>query len=280
MAGAGDDRAVLVTGVSSGIGLAAAKAIAARGGGVIGTVRSAADAAAFEHALPGGRAVVFDLRDEAAIAAAAGEIRSLAPAGLRGLVNNAGIAVPGPLEHLPLAEFREQIEINLTGTLAVTQAFLPLLSRGGRVVNVSSVAAATAMPFLGAYSASKAALEAMSDSLRRELMPRGIDVAVVQPGGIRTPIWRKAGAADSSALAGTEYEAPAAEFRTVALAAGESGLAADRVGALVARVLLDSRRPRTRYLITPHPVTERLMRILPARLLDRLIARRLGLQRG
>ena len=181
---------------------------------------------------------------------------------------------------MPLDAFREQIEINLTGTLAVTQAFLPHLSRGGRIVNVSSVAAATAMPFLGAYSASKAALEAMSESLRRELRTRGIDVVIVQPGGIRTPIWRKAGAADSSALAGTPYDAPAAEFRSVALAAGEGGLAAEKVGALVARIVLDPRRPKTRYLITPHPVTERLMRMLPARLLDRLIATRLGIRKA
>jgi NAD(P)-dependent dehydrogenase (short-subunit alcohol dehydrogenase family) len=276
-----DDRAVLVTGVSSGIGRAIASALSARGVRVIGSVRTAADAASFASAPgPSARALVFDLRDPAAIAAAAAEAKAFAPTGLRGIVNNAGIAVPGPLEHLPLAEFRDQMEVNLTGVLAVTQAFLPLLSSGGRIVNVSSVAAATAMPFLGAYSASKAALEAMSASLRRELRMRGIDVVIVQPGGIRTPIWRKAGAADSSALAGTPYAAPAAEFRSVALAAGEGGLAAEKVGALVARILLDARRPRTRYLITPHPVTERLMRLLPPRLLDRLIARRLGLPPG
>ncbi|MCW5716833.1 MAG: SDR family NAD(P)-dependent oxidoreductase [Bauldia sp.] len=280
MAGA-DDRAVLVTGVSSGIGLAVAGALVARGVRVIGSVRTAADAEAFVALLgPSARAVVFDLRDSAAIAAASAEARAFAPAGLRGIVNNAGIAVPGPLEHLPLADFRDQIEVNLTGMLAVTQAFLPLLSRGGRIVNVSSVAAATAMPFLGAYSASKAALEALSGSLRRELRTRGVDVVIVQPGGIRTPIWRKAGDADASALAGTPYEAPGAEFRQVALAAGESGLAAERVGAMIARIVLDARRPRTRYLITPHPVTERLMRILPTRLLDRLIATRLGIRKG
>lgn len=257
-----DDRAVLVTGVSSGIGRAIASALSARGVRVIGSVRTAADAASFASAPgPSARALVFDLRDPEAIAAAAAEAKAFAPAGLRGIVNNAGIAVPGPLEHLPLAEFRHQMEVNLTGVLAVTQVFLPLLSSGGRIVNVSSVAAATAMPFLGAYSASKAALEAMSASLRRELRARGIDVVIVQPGGIRTPIWRKAGAADSSALVGTPYAAPAAEFRAVALAAGEGGLAAEQVGALVARILLDARRPRTRYLITPHPMTERLMRL-------------------
>ncbi|MGV8841513.1 MAG: SDR family NAD(P)-dependent oxidoreductase [Bauldia sp.] len=277
--GAGE-KAVLVTGVSSGIGLAAAKAVAGRGVAVVGSVRSADDAGAFERQVAGGNAVVFDIRDGAAIAAAADAVRALFPAGLRGLVNNAGIAVPGPLEHLSLAEFRDQIEINLTGTLAVTQAFLPLLARGGRIVNVSSVAAATAMPFLGGYSASKAALEAMSESLRRELRTRGIDVAIVQPGGIRTPIWRKAAAADSSVLAGTPYDAPGAEFRKVALAAGEGGLAAEKVGELIAGIVLDARRPRTRYLITPHPVTERLMRMLPARLLDGLIARRLGIRKG
>lgn len=271
---------MLVTGVSSGIGRAIAARLVARGIPVVGSVRSASEAETFVREFrPLARAVVFDLRDPVAIARAADGLPMLAMSGLRAIVNNAGVAVPGLLEHLPLAEFREQIEINLTGVLAVTQAFLPLLPRGGRIVNISSVAAATAMPFLGAYSASKAALEAMSASLRRELRVRGIDVVIVQPGGIRTPIWRKAGAADASALVGTPYEAPGAEFRSVALAAGEGGLPAEKVAALVVRVL-DARRPRARYLITPHPVTERLMRMLPPRLLDRLIARRLGFPKG
>lgn len=269
-------KPVLVTGVSSGIGLAIAASLTGAGIPVFGSVRRAADAAEFQAALgPTARAVMFDLRFARSIESAAGRLRALAPEGLAAIVNNAGVAVPGPLEHLDLADFREQLEINVTGALSVIQTFLPLLGRGGRIINISSVAAATAMPFLGAYSASKAALEAMSTSLRRELKPRGIDVVLIQPGGIRTPIWAKAAAGDTSSLAETPYAAPLGRFREIALAAGENGLPAEKVGALVLRVLV-ARRARARYLLTPHPVTERLMRVLPPRLLDRLIARALA----
>jgi NAD(P)-dependent dehydrogenase (short-subunit alcohol dehydrogenase family) len=276
-------RPVVVTGVSSGIGQAIAKTLTAAGYPVFGSVRRAEDAAAFQ-AETGGTALLFDLRDEAAIAEAAAMVTADAGAnGIAALVNNAGIALPGALERIPIERFREQLEIGLVGPLAVTKAFLPLLkgggarSRAGRIVNISSVAGATAMPFLGPYSAAKFGLEAMSDSLRRELAVYGIDVVVIQPGGIATPAWEKAAAEDSSAFADGPYQKAAAEFRELALAAGTGGMAAGRVADLVLRVLR-ARRPRPRYLITPHPVTERIIRRLPARLLDLLIARRLGLR--
>lgn len=278
-------RPVVVSGVSTGIGRAIASALVAAGIPVFGSVRKPDDARSFEADLgPLARAVVLDLRDEAAIRRAAVEIAAAVGSdGIAGLINNAGIAVPSPLEDLPIAEFRDQIETNLVGTLAVTQAFLPLLrvaraaGHRARIVNISSVSGATAMPFLGAYAAAKFALEALSDSLRRELHGSGIDVVVVQPGGIATPIWQKA-AAQEDAADHPRHAQAAAVFRDVALAAGANGLPAERVGRLVLRIL-SSRRPRPRYLITPHPVTERLMRILPTRLLDRLIARRLKIGR-
>lgn len=279
-------RPVVVTGVSSGIGLAIARVLASAGIQVFGSVRRREDAEAFEAEFgERGRALLFDLRDETAIRRAAEELLEMtAERGIAALVNNAGTALPGPLETLPLASLRDQIEVTITGTLAATQAFLPLLGAGrpliepGRIVNISSVSGATAMPFLGPYAAAKFGLEALSDSLRRELMVHGIDVITIQPGGVDTPIWRKAAAENQSANAGDIYAAPLAAFRSAALAAGEGGLPAERVGDLVLAVLR-KRRPRARYIITPHPITERIMRRLPARLLDRLIARRLQITR-
>ena len=279
-------RPVVVTGVSSGIGVAIARNLIAAGVKVFGSVRRDKDAARLEEEF-GERAtaLIFDIRDEDAVAAAADRVREAAGKdGIAALVNNAGVALPGPLEHMTTARFRDQLDIGIIGTLAVTQAFLPLLKaegagkQPGRVVNISSVAGVTAMPFLGPYAAAKFGLEAMSDSLRRELMIYGIDVIVIQPGGVDTPAWEKAAAEDSGNVAGGPYEQPVATFRSLALAAGRSGIAADRVAATVAKAL-NRRRPRARYLITPHPVAERIMRRLPARLLDRLIARRLGLRR-
>ena len=277
-------RPVVVTGVSTGIGRATAKLLTSAGVRVFGSVRSAEDAAAFEKELgDNATALQFDLTDEDAIAAAAEHVQGTAGAeGLSALVNNAGIAIPGPLEHLPLARFREQIETALVGTLAVTRAFLPLLKatgerEAGRIINISSVAGATAMPFLGSYAAAKFGLEALSDSLRRELMVYGIDVIVIQPGGVDTPIWQKAVADDGGGVSGSAYERPVAKFASAARAAGEGGIDPERVATLVQAAIV-RRRPRPRYLITPHPVTERIMRRLPTRLLDRLIARRLGLR--
>lgn len=278
-------RPVVVTGVSTGIGRAIAKNLTAAGVHVFGSVRNDEDAASFEAEFgDAATALKFDIRDHHAIEAAAKRVREkVGDSGIAALVNNAGIAVPGPLEHMPVARFREQVETGLVGTLAVIQAFLPLLkaggvrARAGRIVNVSSVAGATAMPFLGAYSATKFGLEAMSDSLRRELKVHGIDVVVVQPGGVDTPIWRKAAAEDGAALAGGPYERPLAAFRSAASAAGTGGVDPDRVAVAVLSAIVRG-RPRARYLVTPHPVTERIMRWLPARFLDRLIARRLGLK--
>lgn len=274
-------EAVLVTGVSTGIGRAVAQVLAKAGYRIYGSVRRDEDARRFEAELgPGARALRFDVRDDGAVAEAAALVAAEEDS-LAGLVNNAGVAVASALELVPLDEFRDQIAVNLTGVLAVTRSFLPLLRAGprpGRIINISSVAGRTAMPFLGAYSAAKFGLEALSDSLRRELIVHGIDVVVIQPGGIATPIWTKAGRDDGGAHDGSAYRDASGVFRALALRAGEGGLPADRVGECVLRVL-QSRRPRPRYLLSPSPFSERVMRVLPTRLLDRLIAARLGLRR-
>lgn len=274
----------LVTGVSSGIGRAIALALGGAGWRVFGSVRSAADARAFEAALPGSTACIFDVTDEAAVRAAAAAIgRELGAAGLDLLVNNAGISVNGPIELLPLARWREQLDVNVIGVVAVTQAFLPLLGAGqrrerpGRIINISSVAARHALPFCGPYAASKFAVRALSDSLRRELMVYGIDVIVIEPGAVRSEIWSKGAEQLASDYAGTAYGPALDNVARLSRSIAAEALPADRVGDLVLRIL-DSRAPRTRYVIQRRARSRQLLRrLLPDRVLDRLIARRAGL---
>ena len=178
---------VLVTGASTGIGEATVLHLKTLGFDAIGAVRKDEDAERLEGR--GVRTVRIDVSDADQIAAARDE---LGDAPLAGLVNNAGIAVAAPLEFLPIDQLRHQLEINLIGQVAVTQAFLPALRRArGRIVNVSSIGGRVALPLVGAYNASKFALEGMSDALRRELRPFGVDVILVEPGGVKTPIWTK-----------------------------------------------------------------------------------------
>src|ERR687894_1278867 len=178
---------VLVTGASTGIGEATALHLKQLGFDAVGAVRKEQDAERLRAA--GLRTVKLDVTDSGSIATARAE---LGDAPLAGLVNNAGIAVAAPLEFIPLDRLRQQLEINLIGQVAVTQAFLPALRRGrGRIVMVSSIGGRVALPLVAAYNASKFALEAVSDSLRRELLGQGVDVILIEPGGVKTPIWKK-----------------------------------------------------------------------------------------
>ena len=189
---------VVITGASTGIGAACALHLDALGLRVFAGIRNAADGEAL-HAQASSRLVPvhIDVTDSASIAAAVDTIQSLVgDAGLGGLVNNAGIAVGGPLEMLPLDELRRQFEVNVIGQLAVTQAFLPLLRKArGRIVNIGSIAGRVPLPLIGPYSMSKFALNAMTKSLRLEVDAWGIKVAIVEPGAIATPIWKKSTAA-------------------------------------------------------------------------------------
>ena len=207
-------NSVVVTGVSSGIGLATVKILTERGFHVFGSVRKPEDAERLS--IEFGNVftpLLFDVTDEDAVNQAADRVREqMNGHTLCGLVNNSGIAVPGPLMRLNVADYRTQMEVNLIAPLIVTQAFLPLLGtdrslegKPGRIVNISSVAGKIASPFLGAYSASKFGLEAFSESLRRELMLYGIDVIIIAPGAIATPIWDKAEAFDVSQYEDTDY---------------------------------------------------------------------------
>ncbi len=264
--------AVLVTGASSGIGAAIARELARRGVVVFGTIRRPQDAAGL--AKLGATPVTMDVTDAAAIAAARAEVeRTLAGRPLSGLVNNAGIPVAGPLELLPLAELRRILEVNVVGVVAVTQAFLPLLKQAhGRIVNISSVSGRAALPFMGPYAASKFALEGLSDSLRRELLPFGVDVIVVQPGSVQSKIWDKVEAMDLSPYRATPYGPALERFRDQALRGARRAPSADGVARAVAKALA-ARRPPTRILVTDYALLTRLMFGLPDRWMDWLIGR-------
>jgi NAD(P)-dependent dehydrogenase (short-subunit alcohol dehydrogenase family) len=280
-------RSVVVTGVSTGIGLAAAKVLAAKGFHVFGSVRKAADGERVAAELGAAfTPLVFDVTDELAVQAGAKVVeQALGGATLAGLVNNAGIAVAGPLLHLPVDDFRKQLEVNLTGVVIATQAFGPLLGARtpavrdpGRIVNISSVGGRTANPFMAPYNVSKFGLEGMSEALRRELLPFGVDVIVVAPGAVATPIWDKADQDnDASAYANTAYAAPLERLRAYMLQLGRSGLPAERIGETIHEALTAA-KPKVRYTVSPDRLQTFLSEhVLPKRTLDRIVGKRLGL---
>jgi NAD(P)-dependent dehydrogenase (short-subunit alcohol dehydrogenase family) len=281
-----EKRSVVVTGVSTGIGWAIAKVLTGRGFRVFGSVRKQSDADRLSNEVgPGFHPLIMDVTDRDAVERAAKEVEGhLGSATLAGLVNNAGIAVPGPLLYLPLEDFRHQIEVNLVGPVSVTQAFAPLLGvdnkrlgAKGRVINISSTGGKFGVPFLGAYVASKHGLEGLSDVLRRELLLFGIDVIVVGPGSVVTAMWDKGEAVDVSVYDGTPYRDVLERFRKFFIEEGRKGLAAEVLGEAVYRALT-VRRPKVRYAVVPQKLKNwTLPRLLPKRLVDRLIGRQLGL---
>jgi NAD(P)-dependent dehydrogenase (short-subunit alcohol dehydrogenase family) len=279
---------VVVTGASTGIGWAVAQVLTQRGLHVFGSVRKAADAERLTAAFgPAVTPLLFDVTDEVAVHAAAAMVEAtLDGRPLAGLVNNAGIAVAGPLLHLPIDEWRKQLEVNLTGVVIATQAFAPLVGarqpaggRPGRIVNIGSVGGRNANPFMAPYCTSKFGLEGLSESLRRELLPFGVDVVVIAPGAVATPIWDKADETDTSAYADTVYGPPLDRLRAYMLSIGKSGLPAERIGEAV-HTALTTAKPRVRYTITPQPLQMLMADLLPKRTLDRIVGKRLGLLPG
>lgn len=266
---------VVVTGASTGIGRETARALAAHGFEVFGTVRRAADADSLRA--EGVTPVLMDVTDGASIAAAQRSVSTaLGGRPLVGLVNNAGVPAAGPLEFLPLEELRYVLEVNVIGVVAVTQAFLADLRRaGGRIVNMSSVSGRIAMPFAGPYSASKFALEAISDSLRRELLGSGVRVVVIEPGSIRTPIWDKAAAPGRlERYHATPYAQALPLVRRQALAGMQKGLPPSAVADAVLRALT-ARRPPVRIPVMKRKLRFRLLSLVPDSLLDRAAQRAL-----
>src|SRR5215216_3148674 len=270
---------VLVTGASTGIGEATVLHLKTLGFDAIGAVREDEDAERLAgRGIP---TVRIDVTDAERIAAARDE---LGDAPLAGLVNNAGIAVAAPLEFLPMDKLRQQLEINLIGQAAVTQAFLPALRCGrGRIVMVSSIGGRVALPLVSAYNASKFGLEGMSESLRRELRSHGVDVILVEPGGVKTPIWNKAEQLADDILEDVPPEAESLYGKLIeAVRAGTQRIATDTGSerSAVAEVIgeaLTADRPRTRYLVGRDAKMRAVMsRVLPDRVMDRMISRTLG----
>jgi NAD(P)-dependent dehydrogenase (short-subunit alcohol dehydrogenase family) len=210
-------------------------------------------------------------------------VAQLGDAPLAGLVNNAGIAVAGPLEFIPIDEFRRQLDVNVVGQVAVTQAFLPALRKArGRIVNMGSIGGRVALPLLSPYNASKFAMEGITDSLRRELRPWGIHVAIVEPGAIATPIWEKSRAANEELAAGAPAEAEQLygklieRIRAESARAAVEGLPPIKVAEAVAHALTAA-RPKTRYLVGGEAKGRaRAAAVLPDRAFDALVARTLG----
>jgi NAD(P)-dependent dehydrogenase (short-subunit alcohol dehydrogenase family) len=273
---------IVLTGASTGIGFAACQALIRRGFRVFGSVRKQADADRLKEQLGANyNPLIFDVTDPESVNEAATAVRqATGEQRLFGLVNNAGIAVAGPLAYLPLERFRLQIEVNLLGVHTVMQAFLPLLGtepnrigKPGRIVNISSVSGRLAVPFLGAYAASKFGLEGYSDSLRRELMLFGIKVIVIEPGAVVTPIWDKAEGIVVQQFPNTPYDRSLGLFAEQAMNEAKTGFPPEKVGELICRVLTTP-RPRARYPIVPHRLVEwSIPRRLPTEFLDYCIAK-------
>lgn len=281
-----DKKVVVVTGASTGIGLACVETLIAAGFFVFGSVRRAEDATRLHEKFGDDfTALLFDVVEDTAIDAAAQNVAArLQGHMLAGLVNNAGVAFPGPLLHLPIEDFRRQIAINLTGQLKVIQAFAPLLGASdekrtgapGRIINMSSVAGRFAKPFMGAYNASKFGLEGLSDALRRELIVYGVDVVIIEPGMIATPIWDKLDTVDMSPFDGTIYAAAVRRVQEWAVKHGREAPPAAQVAEVVRHALVTD-RPPARIAVVKNWLTDyALPPLLPTRLSDWLVARWLG----
>ena len=279
---------VVITGASSGIGEACALRLAERGHGVFAGVRKDTDGVALKQKSSAVIPVMIDVTDAASIASAAATVSAAVGAeGLVGLVNNAGVVFPGPLEFIELDDLRKQLEINVIGQIAVTQAFLPLIREGkGRIVNIGSIGGRMATPLLGPYNASKFAMEALTDSLRQALRPWGIAVSIVEPGAIATRIWDK-GQSTADVLetklppqARELYGAAIAAIRRVSQKSAQSAIPADAVAKVVEHALT-ARRPKTRYIVGFEAHMQAIIaRVVPDRLRDRLVARFMGMPKS
>lgn len=278
-------RSALVTGASTGIGRATALRLDADGWRVFAGVRREEDAdslraAGSERLVP----VTLDVTDAGQIAAAADLIgKEVGEAGLDGLVNNAGVSIPSPLETIPIEDFRRQIEVNLTGQVAVTQAVLPLIRRArGRIVFLSSIGGRIAFPLTGAYHAAKFGVEAVGDVFRQELRSWGISVSVVEPGSIDTPIWdrgeREADEMGARVPAREElYGKAIAKYRRVVRSVADRGIPPAKVAEAIEHALT-ARRPRSRYLVgLDAKLQARAKVFIPTRVFDRIVARTMGL---
>lgn len=280
-------KSVLITGASTGIGRAAAEYLAERDWKVFAGVRKEADGETLKAANSAILPIILDVINAEHIEQAAREIeRALEGKKLSGLVNNAGVAQMGPLAAQSMDEFKWHFDVNVFGLLSVTKAMLPLLGSDpsktgapGRIINITSVGGKIASPFLGAYVATKHAVEAMTDSLRRELIVYGIDAISVGPGSVKTPIWEKGREKPSSGLYdNTPWKNSITEFVKVMGEGGETGLPPEDI-AKVIETALTAKKPKARYAPVPDKLTNfTIASRLPKRTLDKVFWKRFGLK--
>ncbi len=282
----GNKNTIVITGASTGIGAACALLLDKLGYFVFADVRKQEDWEKLqEQASSNLKPIFLDVTESASIESAVKTVTNLfGDSGILGLVNNAGIVVSSPLELLPIAEFKKQMDINVTGQLAVTQGFLGLLRQGqGRIVNMGSISGRSAAPFMGAYNASKFALEALTDVMRMELKPWGISVSIIEPGAIATPIWQKSFMQVDTArknlpqsaetLYGEAMNAVRQQVETIA----SGGISADIVAQAVVQALT-AKQPKTRYVVGKDAKIAVLLKyLLPDQVYDRVMLSSMGL---
>ena len=279
-------KKVVITGVSTGIGYSSAKILCGSGYRVFGSVRKQEDAEKVTSEFGANfTPLIFDVTDSKGIQENAEIVKSelLPGEALAGLVNNAGVAMGGPINLIDTDVFRQQFEVNFFGLIEVTKTFLPMLGavknsmQQGKIINISSISGRRAHPFVAPYTASKFAVEAFSDALRREMLLYGVDVILIEPGPIKTAIWDKVPDLDDNEFTGTDYEHSLGKFFKMFIEMGKKGFDADIIGNRVKEILQDP-SPKTRHVITPNRfINFTLPGILPDRMFDKLVGKGLGL---
>ena len=279
-------KIVVITGVSTGIGYSSAKILCGSGYRVFGSVRKQEDAEKVTSEFGANfTPLIFDVTDSKGIQENAEIVKSelLPGEALAGLVNNAGVAMGGPINLIDTDVFRQQFEVNFFGLIEVTKTFLPMLGavknsmQQGKIINISSISGRRAHPFVAPYTASKFAVEAFSDALRREMLLYGVDVILIEPGPIKTAIWDKVPDLDDNEFTGSDYENSLRKFYKMFIEMGKKGFDADIIGNRVKEILQDP-SPKTRHVITPNRfINFTLPGILPDRIFDKLVGKGLGL---
>ena len=280
-------RTVLITGVSTGIGRAIAEELLKSDFLVIGSVRRKEDAKYLEENYNENfNSVIFDVTKKDEILSAkinVDKILKETDSYLSCVINNAGMAYGGPIRYLNVDDFRKQFEVNFFGLIEVSKIFLDLLIESNKykmknkIINIGSISGKRSYPFVGPYTSSKFALEGFTDAFRRELLMHDIDVVLIEPGPIKTPIWNKVPDIDNNPFINTEYEIPLRKFTKGYLKIGENGFPPSVIGERVVKIM-NTNTPKTRYVITPNKMKNYLMPgFLPDRWVDNMIGKMLGI---
>ena len=281
-------KKIIITGVSTGIGYSCTKILCNSGYFVYGSVRKSEDAERIKNKLGDNfHPLIFDVSDASAIEESSEYVtKVVGDNGIDALINNSGIALGGPILELPVDVFRKQFEVNVFGIVTVTQAFSKLLGaykgsrHQGKIIMISSVAGKRSYPFVGPYSASKHAVEGMSDALRRELMLYGIDVILVEPGPVKTDIWKKTPDPENNIFLQSDFEPALRKFNSMIKQFENKGLDADVIAKRIEKII-NSNSPKTRYVLSPNKLRDHILPgLLPDRWLDKAMSKALGLKKN